>query len=250
MVELFTNFTKKKILIFGFTFILLVPFSALTTITNPLFAQSQNNTIFPQTSQIQNDTITPNLGSQELLKQILSASSFDNIQVISWIDGITVSGVDFSEDVVSLTLKRIESGNDVNNSLPVTVTVVRVPGSSIKDLLTLVEASSKLRGINSTGPMAGILMQKGGLLGPGGQDTADSTPLQALMQLGRSTQMGVVNIVGGNWDAPRKVTTGLLDLDSLFGMESTPSSDARAHFMMIFVVPYVGKTNFGTVPLE
>ena len=240
---------KKGMFIYVFAFFaftLLVPFSTLATITNPLFAQSENNTVLPETSQIQNDTSMP------LLKKILNASSFDNIQVISWINGISVSGVNFGEDVVSVTLKRIATGDDANITTPVTVTVVRVPGSSIKDLLTLVEASSKLRGDNNTGPLAGMLMQKGGLLGgPGSSDTGDSTrPLQALMQLGRNTQMGVVNIVGGDWNAPRTVTTGLMDIDSLFGIESNPSSDARAHFIMIFVVPYVGKTNFGTVPLK
>jgi len=70
------------------------------------------------------------------------------------------------------------------------------------------------------------------------------------MQLGLNTQMGVGNLVGGDWKTPRTVTTGLLDLGELLGMGSNPSPNAKAHFIMIFVVPYVGKTTLGSVPLK
>jgi len=185
-----------------------------------------------------------------LLKKILSASSFSNIQIISFVNGIEASGVNIGDSDITLTLKQTTTGsNESNTSIPVTVTAVRVPGSSIKDLLTLIEASSKLKGGESTGPLAAMLSQMGGMLS--GSNASDSTaPLQALMQLGRNTQIGVGNIVGGDWKSPRTVTTGLVDMGQLFGMEGNPSPDARAHFIMVFVVPYVGKTNIGSVPLK
>lgn len=197
-------------------------------------------------------SISPEAGA--LLKKILSASSFSNIQTISFVPGIEVSGVNVGDSDISVTLKRIpsESGGS-NASTPVTVTAVRLPGSSVKDVLALVEASAKLRGENTTGPLAGMMEQMGSLLGTQGSDNASSSirPLQSLMQLGQNLQMGVGNIVGGDWKTPRTVTTGLLDLGELFGMGgNNPSPNAKAHFIMVFAVPYVGKTSFGSVPLK
>ena len=206
------------------------------------------STVSAQLSNTSEPTISPEGGA--LLKKILSASSFSNIQIISFVNGIEASGVNIGDSDITLTLKQTTTGsNESNTSTPVTVTAVRVPGSSIKDLLTLIEASSKLKGGDSTGPLAAMLSQMGGMLS--GSNASDSTaPLQALMQLGRNTQIGVGNIVGGDWKSPRTVTTGLVDMGQLFGMEGNPSPDARAHFIMVFVVPYVGKTNIGSVPLK
>jgi hypothetical protein len=206
------------------------------------------SSVFAQLSNASESTISQEGGA--LLKKILSASSFSNIQIISFVNGIEASGVNVGDSDITVTLRQTPLGsNDSNASTPVTVTAVKVPGSSIKDLLTLIEASSKLRGGDSTGPLAVMLSQMGGMLG--GSNASDSTaPLQALMQLGRNTQIGVGNIVGGDWKSPRTVTTGLIDMGQLFGMEPNPSPDARAHFIMVFVVPYVGKTNIGSVPLN
>jgi hypothetical protein len=206
------------------------------------------SSVFAQLSNASESTISQEGGT--LLKKILSASSFSNIQIISFVNGIEASGVNVGDSDITVTLRQTPLGsNDSNASTPVTVTAVKVPGSSIKDLLTLIEASSKLRGGDSTGPLAVMLSQMGGMLG--GSNASDSTaPLQALMQLGRNTQIGVGNIVGGDWKSPRTVTTGLIDMGQLFGMEPNPSPDARAHFIMVFVVPYVGKTNIGSVPLN
>ena len=206
------------------------------------------STVSAQLPNASESAISPEGGA--LLKKILSASSFSNIQIISFVNGIEASGVNIGDSDITLTLKQTTTGsNESNTSIPVTVTAVRVPGSSIKDLLTLIEASSKLKGGDSTGPLAAMLSQMGGMLS--GSNASDSTaPLQALMQLGRNTQIGVGNIVGGDWKSPRTVTTGLVDMGQLFGMEGNPSPDARAHFIMVFVVPYVGKTNIGSVPLK
>jgi hypothetical protein len=123
----------------------------------------------------------------------------------------------------------------------------------VKDVLALVEASAKFRGENTPGPLASMMDKMGSVLGtPSGSNATDSVrPLLSLMQLGQSLEMGVVNVVGGDWKTPRTVTTGLVDMGELFGMgNSNPSPNARAHFIMVFVVPYVGKTTFGTVPLK
>jgi hypothetical protein len=204
--------------------------------------------VFARVSNTSESTLSPEGGA--LLKKILSASSFSNIQIISFVNGIEASGVNIGNSDITVTLRQTTPGTSGSNtSTPVTVTAVRVPGSSIKDLLTLIEASSKLKGGETTGPLAVMLSQMGGVLG--GSNASDSTaPLQALMQLGRNTQIGVGNIVGGDWKSPRTVTTGLIDMGQLFGMEPNPSPNARAHFIMVFVVPYVGKTNIGSVPLN
>lgn len=198
-----------------------------------------------------NPSISPEAGA--LLKKILSASSFSNIQTISFVNGIEVSGVNVGDSDISVTLKQTAESGGSNASIPVTVTAVRLPGSSVKDVLALVESSAKLRGGSTSGPLAGMMEKMGSLLGTSdGSNTSDSIrPLQSLMQLGQNLQMGVGNIVGGDWKSPRTVTTGLLDLGQLFGLGSdNPSPNARAHFIMIFVVPYVGKTSLGTVPLK
>lgn len=206
------------------------------------------STVFAQLSNTSKSAMSPEGGA--LLKKIMSASSFSNIQIISFVDGIEASGVSVGDSDITVTLKQTALGTSGSNaSTPVTVTAVRMPGSSIKDLLTLLEASSKLKGGDTTGPLAAMLSQMGGVLGT--SNASDSTaPLQALMQLGRNTQIGVGNIVGGEWKSPRTVTTGLIDMGQLFGMEPNPSPDARAHFIMVFVVPYIGKTNIGSVPLN
>lgn len=206
------------------------------------------STVSAQLSNTSEPTMSPEGGA--LLKKILSASSLSNIQIISFVDGIEVSGLNLGDSDITVTLKQTApQTNKSNISTPVTVTAVRVPGSSIKDLLTLMETSSKLKGGDTIGPFAAMMGQVGGLLGSSNASDS-SAPLQALMQLGRNTQIGVGNIVGGDWKSPRTVTTGLVDMGQLFGMEGNPSPDARAHFIMVFVVPYVGKTNIGSVPLK
>jgi hypothetical protein len=229
----------------------LIPFAAFLSLA--LFVISScpaisYSTVSAQLSNASEPTMSP--GGGALLKKILSASSLSNIQIISFVDGIDVSGLNLGDSDITVTLKQTApQTNKSNISTPVTVTAVRVPGSSIKDLLTLMETSSKLKGGDTTGPFAAMLGQVGGLLGSSNASDS-SAPLQALMQLGRNTQIGVGNIVGGDWKSPRTVTTGLVDMGQLFGMEGNPSPDARAHFIMVFVVPYVGKTNIGSVPLK
>ena len=226
---------------------LFVIVSILILLSSPLLtyrAIAQSSTGNSSTSA------SPEAGA--FLKKILSASSFTNIQTISFVPGIEVSGINVGDGDISITLKKVPSESASSNaSASLTVTAVRMPGSSVKDILTLVEASAKLRGENTSGPLAGMMAQIGPLLGgpAGSNTTAPVLPLP--MQLGQNLEMGVGNIVGGNWKTPRTVTTGLLSLAELFGMGgSNPSPNAKAHFIMVFVVPYVGKTSFGSVPLK
>ena len=179
-------------------FVAFLSFAIFVLSTGPA---SSYRTVFAQVSNANESAISPEGGA--LLKKILSASSFSNIQIISFVDGIEASGVNVGDSDITLTLKQTTTGsNESNTSTPVTVTAVRVPGSSIKDLLTLMEASSKLKGGDSTRTFSSMLSQMGGMLS--GSNASDSTaPLQALMQLGRNTQIGVGNIVGGDWKSPR-----------------------------------------------
>lgn len=207
------------------------------TISNSTLAQSE-------------DDSTMGLGSGALLKKTLNASSLSNIQAISLVNGIEVSGITLGDDAISVTLKQSPSENNTSkiSTTPVTVRVLRVPASSIKDLLTLMEASSRLKGGNNTTPIMGMVEKMGGLLEGLSSNTTDpTTPLQALAQLGRTTEIGFGSIVGGDWKKPRTVTLGLLTLGEMLGTEGNPSANARAHFITVFVVPYIGKTNFDTV---
>lgn len=214
-------------------------------LSNPVFGQLSNATD-------SNATVSPQ--GSELLKKILSASSFSNIQSISFVDGIEISGVNVGDSEITITLKeKASESTDTNASTPVTVTAVRLPGSSVKDVLALVEASAKFRGETTPGPLASMMDKMGSVLGtPSGSNATESVrPLLSLMQLGQDLEMGVGQVVGGDWKTPRTVTMGLVDMGELFGMgNSNPSPNARAHFIMVFVVPYVGKTTFGTVPLN
>jgi len=213
-------------------------------LSNPVFAQLSNATD-------SNASASPQ--ASELLKKILSASSFSNIQSISFVDGIEISGVNVGGSEITITLKQKATGStDMNASTPVTVTAVRLPGSSVKDVLALVEASAKFRGETTPGPLASMMDKMGSVLGTPSSNATDSVrPLLSLMQLGQDLEMGVGQVVGGDWKNPRTVTMGLVDMGELFGMgNSNPSPNARAHFIMVFVVPYVGKTTFGTVPLN
>src|SRR6185503_14579705 len=115
-------------------------------LSNPVFAQLSNVTD-------SNATVSPQ--GSELLKKILSASSFSNIQSISFVDGIEISGVNVGDSEITITLKQKASESiGMNVSIPVTVTAVRLPGSSVKDVLALLQASAKSRGETAPGPLA------------------------------------------------------------------------------------------------
>lgn len=246
---------KKNVLIPILGLIFSVLFATPILISNLAFAQSSN---------ISDESSPTSLESASLLEKIKGASSLSNIQTISWVDGIEVSGVNVGESQATVTLKRVDGGeNNFNSSMPVTVMVIRTPGSSIKSLLTLMEASNKLAGTNTTNPLVGIIGQMGELsAGPTGLNMSSLgglsglnvsepiKPLQALLQLGKDTQIGVGNIVGGDWEKPRTITTGISTLGGLLGLDGGSTSEPRVHLAMVFVVPYSGKTSFGSVDFQ
>lgn len=219
---------------------------------------------FAQSSDIGDGNNPMSLESAPLLEKLKGASSISNIQTISWVDGIEVSGVNVGESQATVTLKQVNGEvNDFNRSKSVTVLVIRTPGSSIKSLLALMEASNKLAGKNTTNPLVDIIGQMGALSsGPAGLNMSSSQglsalnvsepikPLQALLQLGKDTQIGVGNIVGGDWKKPRTVTTGISTLGGLLGLEGTSASEPRVHLALVLVVPYSGKTSFGSVDFK
>ena len=223
-----------------------------------------SNLILAQSSGA-NDASNPNsLESAPLLEKLKGATSISNIQTVSWVDGIEVMGVNVGDSQATVTLKQVDSGeNDFNGTKSVTVLVIRTPGSSIKSLLALMEASNKLAGKNTTNPLVAMIGQMGELSsGPGGSNMSSSEglsalnvsepikPLQALLQLGKDTQIGVGNIVGGDWEKPRTVTTGISTLGGLLGLEGSSASEPRVQLAMVLVVPYSGKTSFGSVDFQ
>ena len=239
--------------ILGLVFSILV---VNTVVSNLTFAQSSDISVGS------NDLTS--LQSAPLLEKIKGASSLSNIQTISWVDGIEVTGVNIGESQATVTLTHVGGEeNNINRSTPVTVMVIRTPGSSIKSLLALMEASNKLTGKNATNPLVDIISQMGAsstnpaglnmssLGGLSGLNVSEPIkPLQALLQLGKDTQIGVGNIVGSNWEKPRTITTGISTLGGLLGLEGSSTSEPRVHLAMVFVVPYSGKTSFGSVDFQ
>ena len=241
----------KKTTVFILGSILCTLFGTPAVLSNLIFAQSSDN---------DDQSNSMSLGSP-LLEKLKGASSISNIQTISWVDGIEITGVNVGENQATVTLERVSTqDNNLGSSEPVTVIVIRTPGSSIKSLLALMEASNKLSGKNNTSPLAGLIGQLGAQSGgPAGLNASSLgalaalnvsdtiKPLQALLQLGKDTELGVGNIVGGDWEKPRTITTGISTLGGLLGMEGNQNSDPRVHLSMVLVVPYSGKTSFGSV---
>jgi hypothetical protein len=216
--------------------------------------------IFAQPSNVNDDANATGLEAPTLLEKIKGASSLSNIQTISWVDGIQVSGFSIGENQATVTLTNA-LGKD--SSTPVTVMVIKTPGSSVKSLLALMQASNKLSGKNATNPLVGIIGQLGAqsprasgpnmssMAGLAGLNVSESImPLQALLQLGKDTKIGVANVVGGNWEEPRTITTGISTLGGLLGLEGGSSSEPRVNLAIVLVVPYSGKTSFGTVEFQ
>jgi len=164
-------------------FLVFTILSTSVILSNPVLAQSSTAT----------DPNAPvNAEGGELLKKILSASSFSNIQSISFVNGIEVSGITVGDSEITVTLKQKASqSTSMNASTPVTVTAVRLPGSSVKDVLALVEASAKFRGENTSVPLASMMEKMGSMLGnPSGSNVTNAVrPLLSLMQLGQNLEM-------------------------------------------------------------
>ena len=98
------------------------------------------------------------------LKTVLS-TPFTIISGISLIPGLQVSGVNFGDTDISVTVKQIESGgNATNMTTPVTVTAIRVPVSDLEDLLSLVKdsgllenkAATSIPGISNANPLSSL----------------------------------------------------------------------------------------------
>ncbi len=246
---------NRKVSAIIFSSVLVMLFSTPAVFSNLIFAQSS------VTDEGSNPT---SLESAPLLEKIRGASSLSNIQTISWVDGIEVTGVNVGENQATVTLKQVGGeDNDAEIPKPITVVVIKTPGSSIKSLFALMEASNKLAGKNATNPLIGIIGQMGALsAGPAGSNMSSLgglaglnvseqiKPLQALLQLGKDTKMGVGNIVGGDWEKPRSITTGISTLGGLLGLEGGSTTESRAQLSMVLVVPFSGKTSFGTVEFQ
>ena len=191
------------------------------------------------------------------LKKILS-TPFTVITGISLIPGIQVSGVNFGDTQISVTVKQIVSGDNATNmTTPVTVTVVRVPVSDLEDLLSLIKdagllenrAATSIPGISNANPLSSLLGGSSDLIG-GAQNSDKPISSVRPLQLLKDIQFGTGSIVAGDWTYPRTITMGLLNIGSLFGIENNTTEPASAHIITVFVVPYVGVTNLASVPLH
>ena len=147
-----------------------------------------------QLSNASEPAVSPAGGA--LLKKILSASSLSNIQIISFVDGIEVSGLNLGDSDITVTLKQTApQTNKSNISTPVTVTAVRVPGSSIKDPLTLMENIHKLKGGRYYRPGCGDAGSSRRITRGFKSKRIKCSPQFSYGSLGCSTQIGV----GDSW---------------------------------------------------
>ena len=260
-----------KFVIFVSGTLLLISILASTTIwQSSVYAQTIGEGT-GNTSTVSNSTTSPLKNTENAtagivkmdlskLKTIL-ATPFTSITAISLIPGLQVSGVNFGDTQISVTVKQIPSpGNTTNMTTPVTVTAVRLPVSSLEDLLSLVKdagilenrATTSIPGISNANPLSSLLGGSTNLLGGGGvgQNSGDQLSSVRPLQLLKDIQFGTGSIVAGDWTYPRTITMGLLNIASLFGIENNTTEPASAHIITVFVVPYVGVTNLASVPLH
>ena len=266
IINVYMNSPKFVIFILG-TLLLISMLSSTTTWYPSIYAQTLGEET-GNTTSVSNSTTSPLKNIENAtagvvkmdtakLKKILS-TPLTIISGISLIPGLQVSGVNFGDTQISVTVKQIESGDNATNmTTPVTVTVVRVPISDLEDLLSLVKdagilenkAATSIPGISNANPLSSLLGGSSDLIG--GSQNSDK-PISSVrpLQLLKDIQFGTGSIVGGDWTYPRTITTGLLDIGSLFGIENNSSGPASAHIITVFVVPYVGVTNLASVPLH
>ena len=259
----YMNSTKFVIFVSGSLLLISMLASTTTIWQSSVYAQTIGNTTTVSnstTSPLKNiENATAGIVKMDIskLKTVLS-TPFTIISGISLIPGLQVSGVNFGDTEISVTVKQIASGgNATNMTTPVTVTAIRVPVSDLEDLLSLVKdsgllenkAATSIPGISNANPLSGLLGGSGDSIG-GAQNS--NKPLSSVrpFQLLKDIQFGTGSIVGGDWTYPRTISMGLLDIGSLFGIENNASGPASAHIITIFVVPYVGVTNLSSVPLH
>jgi len=220
-----------------FTFILFTVLISITVTSSLAYGQGSQSKDSLSTSE-------PEQGM--LLKQILSNASLTNIQTISRVDGIKVSEVKVGDNDITFTIENTLSKKD-SSKIPITVAVLKIPGSSIEDTLVLLKSVGKLQMGNSSMPETALIGQLSDVLE---SNTHPANALQNLIQIGLTTEMGLVHIVGENWKKPRVVSTALIDLPTLLGMADRPDIKGQSNFVAIIIVPYAGKTSIASVPLR
>lgn len=191
------------------------------------------------------------------LKKLLS-TPFTIITAISEVPEIQLVGVNFGDTDLTVTLKQVNQNNVTmsNSTTSVTVIAIRVPVSSLEDILSLIkdvdlireESDTNLSGTTTDKRLASLLGEAGKLLGEQNQ----SDPIRSIkpFQLLKDIQLGTGSLVAGDWQYPRTVTMGLWGISSFFNTENNKNEPASAHLLTIFVVPYVGATNLGSIALD
>jgi hypothetical protein len=191
------------------------------------------------------------------LKKLLS-TPFTIITAISEVPEIQVVGINFGDTDLTVTLKQVNQSNSAlsNFTTSVTVIAIRVPVSDLEDILSLVkdadlvrnEADTNVSGTTTDKRLASLLGEAGKLLGSQSQ----SDPISSIkpFQLLKDIQLGTGSLVAGDWQYPRTVTMGLWGISSFFDTDNNKNEPASANLLTIFVVPYVGGTNLGSIALD
>lgn len=200
-----------------------------------------------------------NLGSMNLVNEIMNSSSISATLGMSIVKGVKVTGINLLQNnEVSVALRQIITSPG-NTSLPGSVTVIalRLP-MNLADLMSMAAASSATatstsnKTASSQVASANIMSMMGNSMqGYGGKGAAAANPTSPFIntQLAflKNIQVGSSNIVNADWSQPQSVTMGLVGMGSSSSISSNKSSSSpspeTADFVMVIVIPYTGKSS-------
>jgi hypothetical protein len=241
--------TKKVMLFYSLSFVFLILFTSLSTVT---FAQTSPtaNTSATTPTTSSNATNTAAAGGSQLLKKIATIPSLSNIVTMSLVDGVKVSGINLGATDLTLTLKRQSVGTNLTSSgntssLPVTILVTKLPVNNLTQLISTAGSTIQLAQAGRNADPTSSVIGGQSILG-GGADSSSAAGANALqiLNLLKDVQIGTASIVNANWTTPQTISMGL------FGLGNRVAETAPSDFVLITVIPFQGETNLATVPLK
>jgi hypothetical protein len=241
--------TKKVMLFYFFSLVVLLLFTSLSTVTFAQTSPTENSSATSATSS-SNATTSASAGGSQLLKKITTIPSLSNIVTMSLIDGIKVSGINLGATDLTLTLTRQTVGTNLTSpgnttSLPVTVLVTKLPVNNLTQLISTAESTIQLaQASRSADPTSSIVGGQSILGGGAGSSSAAGANALEILNLLKDVQIGTASIVNANWTTPQTISMGL------FGLGNRVAATAPSDFVLITVIPFQGETNLATLPLN
>ena len=184
--------------------------------------------------------------------------SLSNIVGLSIVDGIKVSGYNIGDSDLSVTLKRqpTTGSNASNVSLPVTVIGAKLPINNLTQAIKCLPLSLYIA--NNSMQIISLVEDSSNTGMPTGlsRQTASSTATQTnaslsqILSLLQKAQLGVGSVVNSNWSSPQTISMGLLGQGNLLSQGNRAALPAPTNCVLAIVVPFVGVTSVGTIPLK